>query len=91
MSMSTASSMPASVPVDLLPASAHHLLWDVGEVLRRLVARAAVEQASDDPAHSLTRQLGVLPHTLRRRFAGSAVALQQCVAAPIALRHPEAP
>ncbi|WDJ99681.1 hypothetical protein JH262_08790 [Xanthomonas campestris pv. incanae] len=91
VAMSTAPSMPASVPVDLLPASAHHLLWDVGEVLRRLVARAAVEQASDDPAHSLTRQLVVLPRTSRGQFARSALALQQCVAAPITGHHPEAP
>ncbi|MEA9730027.1 hypothetical protein [Xanthomonas campestris] len=91
VAMSTAPSMPASVPFDLLPASAHHLLWDVGEVLRWLVARAAVEQAIDHPTHSPTRQLGVLPHTLRRRFAGSAVALQQCVVASITRHHPEAP
>ncbi|MCC5071548.1 hypothetical protein [Xanthomonas campestris] len=88
--MSTAPSMPASVPVDLLPASAHHLLWDVGEVLRRLVARAAVEQASDDPAHSPTRPLVVLPRTSRGQFARSALALQQCVAAPTN-DHPETP
>ncbi|RFF47977.1 hypothetical protein D0A35_15655 [Xanthomonas campestris] len=91
VAMSTALSIPASVPVDLLPASAHHLLWDVGEVLRRLVARAAVEQASDDPAHSLTRQLVVLPRTSRGQFARSVAALQQCVAAPITGHHPEAP
>ncbi|MEA0617636.1 hypothetical protein [Xanthomonas campestris] len=91
VAMSTAPSMPASVPVDLLPASAHRLRWDVGEVLRRLVARAAVEQASDDAAHSLSRQLGVLPHTSRRRFARKAVALQQHFAASIIRHHPEAP
>ncbi|WP_258080380.1 hypothetical protein [Xanthomonas arboricola] len=89
--MSTAPSMPASVPVDLLPASAHLLRWDVGEVLRRLVARAAVEQASGDAAHSLTRQLVVLLRTSRGQSARSAVALQQCVAAPITGHHPEAP
>ncbi|MCC8492505.1 hypothetical protein LN451_00850, partial [Xanthomonas hortorum pv. gardneri] len=50
VAMSTASSTPASVPGYLLPSSAHGLLWDVGEVLRRLAARAAIEQASDDPA-----------------------------------------
>ncbi|RXD32863.1 hypothetical protein EIJ12_23985 [Xanthomonas perforans] len=33
VAMSTAPSMPASVPVDLLPASAHRLLLDVAEVL----------------------------------------------------------
>ncbi|NIJ81691.1 hypothetical protein FHT10_002848 [Xanthomonas arboricola] len=88
--MSTAPSMPASVPVDLLPASAHRLRWDMGEVLRRLAARAAVEQASDHPAHPLSRQLGALPHTLRRRFARRAVALQQRVAASTN-HHPEAP
>ncbi|MCC4619090.1 hypothetical protein LL965_02995 [Xanthomonas cassavae CFBP 4642] len=89
--MSTAPSMPASVPVDLSLASAHRLRWDVGDVLRRLVARAAVEQASAHPAHPLSRQLGVLPHTLHRRFARSGVALQQCVAASITRHHPEAP
>ncbi len=89
--MSTALSIPASVPVDLLPASAHHLLWDVGEVLRRLVARAAVEQARDHTAHPLSHQLAVLPHTLRRRFARRAVALQQCVVASITRHHPEGP
>ncbi|WP_426788986.1 hypothetical protein [Xanthomonas campestris] len=91
MSMSTAPSMPASVPVDLLPAFAHRLRWDVVEVLRRLVARAVVEQASDDPAHSPTRQLVVLPRTSRGQFARSTEALQQCVAAPITGHHPEAP
>ncbi|SYZ55826.1 hypothetical protein CPBF426_32570 [Xanthomonas arboricola pv. juglandis] len=89
--MSTAPSMPVSVPVDLLPASAHRLRWDVGEVLRRLVARAAVEQASDHPAHPLSRQLAVLPHTSSRRFARRAVPLQQCVAASITRHHREAP
>ncbi|WP_407470133.1 hypothetical protein [Xanthomonas campestris] len=90
VAMSTAPSMPASVPVDLLPASAHRLRWDIGEVLRWLVARAAVEQASDDPAHSQTRQLVVLPRTSRGQFARSTVALQQCVAASTN-DHPEAP
>ncbi|PPT56196.1 hypothetical protein XarbCFBP8138_08370 [Xanthomonas arboricola] len=91
VAMSTASSKPASVPVDLLPASAHRLRWDVVEVLRRLAARAAVEQASEHPAHPLSRQLGALPHTLRRRFVRKAVALQQCAAASITRHHPEAP
>ncbi|MBB4729603.1 hypothetical protein LN458_04405 [Xanthomonas arboricola] len=89
--MSTAPSMPASVPVDLLPASAHHLRWDMGDVLRRLDARTAIEQARDHTAHPLSRQLGALPQTLRSRFARSAVALQQCAAASITRRHPEAP
>ncbi|WP_238691729.1 hypothetical protein [Xanthomonas arboricola] len=62
----------------------------MGEVLRRLVARAAVEQASNDPAHSLSRQLGVLPQTSRRRVARSVVALQQPVAASTN-HYPEAP
>ncbi|QWN03505.1 hypothetical protein DGN16_10285 [Xanthomonas citri pv. fuscans] len=91
VAMSTASSMPASVPVDLLPTFAHRLRWDVREVLRRLAACAAVEQASDHPTHPLSRQLGALPHTLRRRFARGAVALQQCVAASITRHQPEAP
>ncbi|MBB5879381.1 hypothetical protein GGR74_000529 [Xanthomonas arboricola] len=88
--MSTAPSMPAPVPVDLLPASAHRLHWDVGEVLRRRVARAVVEQARDHSAHLLSRQLGVLPHTSRRRVARRAVALQQRVAASTN-DYPEAP
>ncbi|MFO3707556.1 hypothetical protein ACI6Q5_21900, partial [Xanthomonas codiaei] len=83
--------MPASVPVDLLPASAHRLRWDVGEVLRRLVARAAVEQARDHTAHPLSRQLGVLPHTSRRLSARRALPLQQYVAATITRHHREAP
>ncbi|MFX3672709.1 hypothetical protein, partial [Xanthomonas arboricola] len=91
VAMSIASSRPASVSVDLSPASAHRLRWDVGEVLRRLDARTAAKQASDRPAHPLSRQLGALLHTLRRRLACGAVALQQRVAAPINLRHPEAP
>ncbi|WP_372383461.1 hypothetical protein ACCQ12_09525 [Xanthomonas sp. NCPPB 1068] len=88
--MSTAPSMPASVPVDLLPASAHCLRWDVGEVLRRRAARAAVERASAHSAHPLSCQPAVLPHTLRRRFVRKAVALQQRVAASTN-HHPEAP
>lgn len=88
--MSTAPSMPASVPVDLLPASAHRLRWDVGEGLRRRAARAAVEQASEHLAHPLSGQLAVLPYTLRRRFARSAVELQQCAAATVTRHHPEA-
>ncbi|CAE6709376.1 hypothetical protein XA1311A_06370 [Xanthomonas arboricola] len=88
--MSTASSMPASVSVDLLPASAHRLLLDVDEVLRRRVARAAIEQASDSSAHLLSRQPGLLPHTSRRRVARWAVALQQRVSASTN-HHPEAP
>ncbi len=88
--MSTASSRPAFVPVDLLPTFAHRLRWDVREVLRRLAARAVVEQVRDDPAHPLSRQLGLLPHTSRRRVARWAVALQQRVAASTN-HHPEAP
>ncbi|WDN34447.1 hypothetical protein MJJ09_12865 [Xanthomonas oryzae] len=90
VAMSTAPSMPASVPVDLLPASAHRLRWDVGEVRRRRVARAAVEQASAHPAHPLSRQLGVLSRISRRRLACGAVALQQRVAASTN-HHQEAP
>ncbi|UXA69210.1 hypothetical protein M0D46_19700 [Xanthomonas prunicola] len=89
--MSTAPSMPAFVPVDLLPASAHRMLLDIGEVLRRRVARAAVEQASAHCAHPLSCQPAVLPHTLCSRFARKAVALQQRVAATITNHHPEAP
>ncbi|WP_415917008.1 hypothetical protein SE336_10020 [Xanthomonas arboricola] len=89
--MSTAPSMPASVPVDLLPSSAHRLRWDMGDVLRRLDASTAIEQARDHTAHPLSRQLGVLPHTSRRRFARKAVALQQHFAASIIRHHPEAP
>ncbi|WDJ79134.1 hypothetical protein [Xanthomonas campestris] len=47
--MPTAPSMPAAVPGYLLPASAHGLLWDVGEVLRRLAARAAIESPLKNP------------------------------------------
>ncbi|WP_221238754.1 hypothetical protein [Xanthomonas euroxanthea] len=90
VAMSIAPSMPASVPGYLLPASAHRLHWYVREALRQLAARAAFEQASTHPAHPLSRQLGVLPHTSRRRFARSAVALQQCAAASITRHHPEA-
>ena len=90
VAMSTAPSMPASVSVDLSPAPAHRLRWDVGDVLSRLVARAAVEQASDHLAHPLSRQPAVLPHTLCRRFVRKAVALQQRVAASTD-HHSEAP
>ncbi|WP_220124334.1 hypothetical protein, partial [Xanthomonas oryzae] len=55
VAMSTAPSMPASVPVDLLPASAHRPRWDMGDVLRRLDARTAIEQARDHAAHPLNR------------------------------------
>ncbi|WP_238691648.1 hypothetical protein [Xanthomonas arboricola] len=82
--------MPASLLVDLFPAFAHRLRQDVAQVLRRLAARAAVERAINDPAHSLSRQLGVLPHILRRRFARMAVPLQQYVAATITRHHAEA-
>ncbi|NJB93014.1 hypothetical protein [Xanthomonas arboricola] len=90
VAMSTAPSMPASVPVDLLPTFAHRLRWDVGDVLRQLAARSAVEQASAHCAHPLSCQSAVLPHTLRRRFARKAVALQQRVAA-FTNHRPEAP
>ncbi|WP_234703038.1 hypothetical protein [Xanthomonas euvesicatoria] len=89
VAMSTAPSMLASVPVDLLSITSHHLRWNEAGVLCRLAARAAVEQASDHPAHPLSRQLGALPHTLRRRFARRAVALQQRVAAST-IHHREA-
>ncbi|WP_233548973.1 hypothetical protein [Xanthomonas sp. CFBP 7698] len=89
--MSTAPSTPASVPVDLLPASARRVLWDVGEVLRGIVARAAVEQASEHLAHLLRLQLAVLPHTSGYRSAPSAVGLQQCVTATITRHHQEVP
>ncbi|AXM10221.1 hypothetical protein BRN76_04555 [Xanthomonas oryzae pv. oryzae] len=91
VAMSTAPSMPASVPVDLLPASAHRPRWDMGDVLRRLDARTAIEQARDHAAHPLNRQLGVLPYTSRRLSARRAVPLQQYVAATITRYHPEAP
>ncbi|MCL1532639.1 hypothetical protein A7D16_20200 [Xanthomonas nasturtii] len=92
--MSTAPSTPAPAPAPgyLLPASAHGLLWDVGEVLRRLAARAAIEQASDDPAQQLLSQPGVLSQALHSLSARIDVALQQCVAAPSTPSHqPEAP
>ncbi|MCL1528708.1 hypothetical protein [Xanthomonas nasturtii] len=89
--MSTALSMPASVPVDLLPASAYRLPGDMGDVLRRLDARTAIEQARDHAAHLLRRQPGVLPHTSRRLSARRAVPLQQYVAATITRHHREAP
>ncbi|PPT93911.1 hypothetical protein XarbCFBP7408_20965 [Xanthomonas arboricola pv. guizotiae] len=91
VAMSTAPSMLASVPVDLSSITSHHLRWNVAGVLCRLAARVAVEQASDHHAHPLSRQLGVLPHTSRRRFARSAVGLQHCVAASITRHQPEAP
>ncbi|ASL02919.1 hypothetical protein [Xanthomonas citri] len=90
--MSTAPPMPASVPGYLLPASAHSLLSEVGEVLRRLAARAAVEQANHDLAQPLLNQPVVLWQALHCLSARIDVALQQCVAAPsTTLRHPEAP
>ncbi|MBB4594044.1 hypothetical protein [Xanthomonas cannabis] len=89
--MSIAPSTPAFVPVDLLPTFAHRLRWDVGEVLRRLAARAALKQVSEHLAHPLSHQLGVLPHTSRRLSARRAVPLQQYVAATITRYHPEAP
>ncbi|AAY49347.1 conserved hypothetical protein [Xanthomonas campestris pv. campestris str. 8004] len=49
VAMSTAPSMPASVPVDLLPASAHRLRWDMGDVLRRLDASTAIESPLKNP------------------------------------------
>ncbi|WP_372390366.1 hypothetical protein ACCQ05_11670 [Xanthomonas sp. NCPPB 3582] len=89
--MSIAPSMPAFVPVDLLPASAHRLGWDMGDVLRRLDARTAIEQARDHTAHPLSRQLGVLPHTSRHLSARRAVPLQQYVTATITRHHQEVP
>ncbi|WP_228734280.1 hypothetical protein [Xanthomonas euvesicatoria] len=89
--MSTAPCMPAFVPVDLLPTFAHRLRWDVGDVLSRLDAGAAVERAISDPVHSMGRQFVVLLHTLRRRVARSAVELQQRVAASTTHHHPEVP
>ncbi|MCC8625391.1 hypothetical protein [Xanthomonas vesicatoria] len=90
--MSTAPSVPASVPGYLLPASAHSLLSGVGEVLCRLAARAAVEQDSDDLAQRLLNQPGVSSQALHSLSARIDVALRQCVAAPsTTLRQPEAP
>ncbi|EKQ59285.1 hypothetical protein WS7_17256 [Xanthomonas citri pv. malvacearum str. GSPB2388] len=63
----------------------------MGDVLRRLDARAAVEQVSNHSAHLLSRQLGVLSRTSCRRLACGAVALQQSAAASITRHHPEAP
>ncbi|AZR24850.1 hypothetical protein NX81_010955 [Xanthomonas vasicola] len=84
--------MPASVPGYLLPASAHSLLSEVGAVLRRLGARAAVEQASDDLAQQLLNQPGVLSQALYSFSARIDVALRQRVAAPSTTRRqPEAP
>ncbi|EFF45651.1 conserved hypothetical protein [Xanthomonas citri pv. aurantifolii str. ICPB 11122] len=90
VAMSIAPSMPASVPVDLLPASAHRLRWDVREVLHRFAAHVAVEQASDGPTHPLSRQFGVLPHTLRRLPACADVMLQCCVASHVTHHHADA-
>ncbi|MBB4758411.1 hypothetical protein XarjCFBP7653_05940 [Xanthomonas arboricola] len=90
--MSIAPSLPASVPGYLLPASAHSLLSEVGEVLRSLAAREAVEQASDDLAQQLLNQPGVLSLALHSLSARIDVPLQQCVAAPSTTHHhPEAP
>ncbi|QBG97470.1 hypothetical protein EYC55_21660 [Xanthomonas oryzae] len=63
----------------------------MGEVLRRLVARATVEQVSDSSTHLSSRQLAVLPHTSGCMSARSAVGLQQCVSASITRHQPEAP
>ncbi|PPT57078.1 hypothetical protein XarbCFBP8138_05735 [Xanthomonas arboricola] len=90
VAMSTAPSMLASVPVDLSSITSHHLRWNVAVVLRRRAARAAVEQASDHPAHPAGCQLAVLLHTSRHTLARRAVALQQCVAASITRHQPEA-
>ncbi|NIJ87355.1 hypothetical protein FHR49_000103 [Xanthomonas campestris] len=59
----------------------------MGEVLRRLVARAAVEQADDDHAQQLLNQPGVLSQALHRLSARIDVVLQQYVAAPSATRR----
>ncbi|MBB3828529.1 hypothetical protein FHT03_000733 [Xanthomonas arboricola] len=59
----------------------------MGEVLRRLAARAAVEKASDDLAQQLLNQPGVLSQALHSFSACIDVALQQCVAAPSATRR----
>ncbi|WP_230434538.1 hypothetical protein [Xanthomonas melonis] len=91
VAMSIAPSMPASVPVDPLPVSAHRLRWNVADTLRRLAARASVQQVSDAPANPPNRQRGVLPHPSRRLSARSAVPLQQCVATPITRHHPAVP
>ncbi|KTF37419.1 hypothetical protein G8D12_18745 [Xanthomonas vesicatoria] len=91
VAMSIASSVPASVPVDLLPTFAHRLRCNVAGVLHRLAARAAVEQVRDDPVHPLSRQPGGLPRISHRRFARRAVPLQHCVAASITRHRPEAP
>ncbi|PPT49046.1 hypothetical protein [Xanthomonas arboricola] len=90
--MSTAPSAPASVPGYLLPASAHGFLSEVGEMPHQLAARAAIEQASDEPAQQLLSQPGVLSQALHSLSARIDVALQQCIAAPSTTRHhPEAP
>lgn len=76
--MYTAPSPPARAPGYLLPEAAHGLLRDVGDVLQRLAALAATEQATDDRTAHLLCLPGVLTHCLHNLSARIDVALRQC-------------
>ncbi len=58
--MYTAPSPPAHAPGYLLPEGAHALLLEVGDVMQRLAALAATEQANHDLTAHLLCQPGVL-------------------------------
>lgn len=76
--MYTAPSPPAAVPGYLLPEGAHALLREVGDVMQRLAALAATEQANHDLTTHLLCQPGVLAQCLRSLSLRINVALREC-------------
>lgn len=76
--MHTAPSPPAHAPGYLLPEGAHALLLEVGDVMQRLAALAATEQANHDLTAHLLCQPGVLAQCLRSLSTRISVALREC-------------
>lgn len=76
--MYIAPSPPAPVPGYLLPEGAHALLLEVDDVMQRLAALAATEQANHDLTAHLLCQPGVLAQCLRSLSTRINVALREC-------------
>ncbi len=76
--MYTAPSPSAHAPGYLLPEGAHALLLEVNDVMQRLAALAAAEQANHDLTAHLLCQPGVLAQCLCSLSLRINVALREC-------------